>query len=46
MPVWLYPPDRWRDPKTQLGAQHDERRAALTAEVERLSNCAEFRVDI
>ncbi|SCE92092.1 Diadenosine tetraphosphate (Ap4A) hydrolase [Micromonospora coriariae] len=29
MPVWLYPPDTWRDPATALGPQHDELRAAI-----------------
>ncbi|HEV7203664.1 MAG TPA: hypothetical protein VGN18_03595 [Jatrophihabitans sp.] len=28
-PVWLYPPERWRDPQTALGPQHDRLRAAL-----------------
>ncbi len=32
-PVWLYAPERWRDPATALGPAHDEIRAALTAEV-------------
>jgi diadenosine tetraphosphate (Ap4A) HIT family hydrolase len=30
-PVWLYPPDRWHDPGTALGAQHDDLRVAITA---------------
>ena len=30
-PVWLYPPDRWTDPSTALGPQHDELRRAITA---------------
>ncbi|GID96588.1 DeoR family transcriptional regulator [Amorphoplanes digitatis] len=30
MPVWLYPPDNWRDPASGLGPQHDELRAAIT----------------
>lgn len=29
-PVWLYPPERWTDPATQLGPQHDALRAAIT----------------
>jgi diadenosine tetraphosphate (Ap4A) HIT family hydrolase len=29
MPVWLYPPERWRDPTTALGPQHEEVRAAI-----------------
>ena len=28
-PVWLYPPQRWRDAATALGAQHDGLRAAI-----------------
>ncbi|MEU3114434.1 MULTISPECIES: HIT family protein [Micromonospora] len=30
MPVWLYPPEKWRDPASALGPQHDELRAAIT----------------
>jgi len=40
-PVWLYGPDRWRDPATALGPAHDELRAALTAEVESRRGAAE-----
>ncbi len=29
-PVWLYPVEKWRDPTTALGPQHDELRAAIT----------------
>jgi diadenosine tetraphosphate (Ap4A) HIT family hydrolase len=29
-PVWLYPPERWTDPRTALGPAHDALRAALT----------------
>lgn len=29
-PVWLYPVEKWRDPTTALGPQHDEVRAAIT----------------
>lgn len=29
-PVWLYPPERWRDPATALGPAHDALRAAIT----------------
>lgn len=36
-PVWLYPPERWHDPATALGPEHDELRAALAAELARLS---------
>lgn len=30
-PVWLYPPDRWRDRETALGPRHDSLRNAITA---------------
>lgn len=30
-PVWLYPLDRWADPATALGPQHDDLRAAITS---------------
>lgn len=30
-PVWLYPPQRWRDPETALGPRHEALRAALQA---------------
>ncbi|GAA4574131.1 diadenosine tetraphosphate hydrolase [Planotetraspora kaengkrachanensis] len=36
-PVWLYPPDRWRDPAYALGPDHDDLRTALTTEVKRLA---------
>lgn len=42
-PVWLYPPERWQDPASALGPQHDDLRAALTAEVRRLRDSVEFR---
>lgn len=35
-PVWLYPADRWSDPATALGRQHNSLRSALTAELARL----------
>lgn len=35
-PVWLYPVERWSDPATALGAEHDELRAELTAEIDLL----------
>lgn len=35
-PVWLYPVERWSDPTTALGAEHDELRAELTAEIDLL----------
>jgi diadenosine tetraphosphate (Ap4A) HIT family hydrolase len=35
-PVWLYPVERWSDPATALGPQHDDLRAELTAEIDRL----------
>lgn len=28
-PVWLYPEERWRDPATALGPEHDGLRAAI-----------------
>ena len=28
-PVWLYPPERWRDAETALGPQHDALRASI-----------------
>ena len=30
-PVWLYPVERWHDPATALGPQHDDLRAAISA---------------
>ncbi|KNX36318.1 HIT family protein [Luteipulveratus halotolerans] len=30
-PVWLYPVERWSDPQTALGPQHDPIRAAIAA---------------
>ncbi len=35
-PLWHYPQSAWTDSKNQLGPQHDELRAALTAEIIRL----------
>jgi diadenosine tetraphosphate (Ap4A) HIT family hydrolase len=35
-PVWLYPLERWSDPATALGPEHDELRAELTAEIDLL----------
>ena len=29
-PVWLYPSERWTDPATALGPEHDTIRAAIT----------------
>jgi diadenosine tetraphosphate (Ap4A) HIT family hydrolase len=34
-PVWLYPPEKWRDPLSALGTQHDALRAAITANLTR-----------
>lgn len=45
-PVWLYPAERWRDPVTALGPGHDDLRAGLTSEVDRLRASAEFRFDV
>jgi diadenosine tetraphosphate (Ap4A) HIT family hydrolase len=35
-PVWLYPVERWSDPATALGPDHDDLRAELIAEIDRL----------
>jgi diadenosine tetraphosphate (Ap4A) HIT family hydrolase len=35
-PVWLYPVERWSDPATALGPEHDDLRADLTVELDRL----------
>jgi diadenosine tetraphosphate (Ap4A) HIT family hydrolase len=35
-PVWLYPAERWSDPAWALGPEHDDLRAELTAEIDRL----------
>lgn len=35
-PVWLYPVESWSDPSTALGSDHDDLRAELTAEIDRL----------
>ncbi|UYG16879.1 diadenosine tetraphosphate hydrolase [Brachybacterium huguangmaarense] len=35
-PVWLYPAERWHDPRHALGGTHDALRAELTAEIRRL----------
>ncbi len=42
LPVWLYPPERWRDPTTALGPAHDDLRAALTAAVGDLATETDF----
>lgn len=34
-PVWLYPLDRWADPSTALGPQHDELRRSIAAHLSR-----------
>ena len=34
-PVWLYPPEFWTMPTLRLEAQHDDLRAAITAELSR-----------
>ena len=44
--VWLYPAERWRDPVTALGSDHDELRADLTSEVGRLRDSVEFRFNV
>ncbi|GHF78795.1 HIT family protein [Streptomyces thermodiastaticus] len=35
-PVWLYPRERWSDPRYRLGPQHDALRAAIGGELDRL----------
>lgn len=45
-PVWLYPADRWRESSTALGHVHDDLREALIAEVVRLRDSVEFRVEV
>ncbi|KUN09244.1 diadenosine tetraphosphate hydrolase [Streptomyces yokosukanensis] len=35
-PVWLYPPERWRDERFRLGPQHDVLRDAISGELDRL----------
>lgn len=42
-PVWLYGPDKWRNPANVLGGDHDALRTALTGEVLRLAAAPEFR---
>lgn len=37
-PVWVYPPERWQDPTSALGPQHDGLRGALQTEIDRLRN--------
>lgn len=44
--VWLYPAEHWHDPATALGPGHDELRADLTSEVDRLRNSVEFRFNV
>jgi diadenosine tetraphosphate (Ap4A) HIT family hydrolase len=34
-PVWLYPEERWSDPATMLGPQHDGLRAAIRDQLDR-----------
>ena len=35
-PVWLHPVERWSDPATALGPEHDDLRAGLTTEIDEL----------
>ncbi|MEU2711475.1 diadenosine tetraphosphate hydrolase [Streptomyces sp. NPDC007205] len=37
-PVWLYPPDRWRDEQFRLGPQHDVLRETISGELDRLGS--------
>ncbi|HET9128827.1 MAG TPA: diadenosine tetraphosphate hydrolase [Propionibacteriaceae bacterium] len=36
-PVWLYPPERWRDPATALGVEHDVLRRRIRDELNLLT---------
>ncbi|MGW2953562.1 diadenosine tetraphosphate hydrolase [Streptomyces eurythermus] len=35
-PVWLYPRERWSDPRFRLGPRHDVLREAISGELDRL----------
>lgn len=37
-PVWLYPRERWGDDRHALGPQHDDLRAAIGEELDRLAS--------
>ncbi|MEU9192917.1 diadenosine tetraphosphate hydrolase [Streptomyces hundungensis] len=37
VPVWLYPQENWSDPRHALSPRHDALRAAITAQLDRLS---------
>ncbi|MER6073329.1 diadenosine tetraphosphate hydrolase [Streptomyces sp. NPDC001817] len=39
-PVWLYPPERWRDERFRLGRRHDALREAIGSELDRLGSSA------
>ncbi|MFR0359470.1 HIT family protein [Streptomyces sediminimaris] len=39
-PVWLYPPERWRDERFMLGPQHDVLRDAIGGELDGLRSTA------
>ncbi|WP_159770358.1 HIT family protein [Streptomyces sp. HM190] len=39
-PVWLYPPERWSDPRYALGPRHETLRAVLGEELDRLTGSA------
>ena len=43
-PVWLYPPDQWRDPTTVLSSQHDCLRDRIQAELDALIGGAPIEV--
>jgi diadenosine tetraphosphate (Ap4A) HIT family hydrolase len=36
-PVWNYPEDRWHDPSTALGSQHDALREAIKEQLKQLA---------
>jgi hypothetical protein len=43
-PVWLYEPERWRDPRTALGTEHAKLRERITSELGILANEDTVRV--
>jgi diadenosine tetraphosphate (Ap4A) HIT family hydrolase len=44
-PVWLYPPDRWKDERFGLGPQHDVLREAIGSELDRLRSTAQVALE-
>jgi diadenosine tetraphosphate (Ap4A) HIT family hydrolase len=45
-PVWLYPPSHWGDERHLLSEAHADLRTDLAAEVDRLRDAVEFRVNV